>query len=101
MDYPLSENLHERQQLCYSSQNKLVGFSKSRENSNNFSLGILGGISFGGGFVLGGIGILTHQWWLLLMGYGFFGGLGMGFAYVPPMANLIRWVSCDFIAVPL
>lgn len=44
-----------------------------------------------GGFVLGGIGILTHQLWLLYLGYGVFGGCGLGLGYVSPVSTLIRW----------
>lgn len=66
----------------------LVG--KWQEKAGPRASGILGSLCFGGGFMMGGLGVLLHQHWMLLLGYGFFGGLGMGLAYVPPMANLIR-----------
>lgn len=53
--------------------------------------GILGALAFGGGSILGGIGVYYHQLWLLYFGYGFLGGIGMGLSYVPPVACLIRW----------
>lgn len=44
-----------------------------------------------GGFVLGGIGIVTGQLWLLYVGYGVVGGCGLGLGYVSPVSTLIRW----------
>ena len=46
---------------------------------------------WGGGFVVGGVGIVTGQLWLLYLGYGVIGGCGLGLGYVSPVATLIRW----------
>jgi MFS family permease len=46
---------------------------------------------WGGGFVIGSIGIATHQLWLIYLGYGVFGGCGLGLGYVSPVSTLIRW----------
>ncbi|MFN0053934.1 MAG: OFA family MFS transporter [Planctomycetales bacterium] len=43
------------------------------------------------GFWLGGLGIQTHQLWLLYLGYGGVGGIGLGLGYVSPVSTLIRW----------
>ncbi|MDA3821855.1 MAG: OFA family MFS transporter [Bacteroidales bacterium] len=51
----------------------------------------LGGILFGVGTIVGGIGIHIESLPLLYFGYGFLGGLGNGFGYVTPIATLIRW----------
>lgn len=51
----------------------------------------LGGILFGVGTIIGGLGIQTHNIILLYLGYGLLGGLGNGFGYVTPIATLIRW----------
>ncbi|GIS50864.1 MAG: hypothetical protein Ct9H90mP25_2980 [Gammaproteobacteria bacterium] len=40
---------------------------------------------------MGAIGILTHQLWLLYLGYGVIGGCGLGMGYVSPVSTLIRW----------
>lgn len=53
--------------------------------------GVFGALAFGGGFAIGGLGVLTHSLPLLYLGYGVLGGLGMGFGYVPPVATLLRW----------
>ncbi len=46
---------------------------------------------FGGGFLIGAIGIRTHQLWLLLLGYGVLGGIGLGLGYISPVSTLIKW----------
>jgi OFA family oxalate/formate antiporter-like MFS transporter len=51
----------------------------------------LGGILFGVGTIVGGLGIQTQSLALLYIGYGVLGGLGNGFGYVTPIATLIRW----------
>ena len=34
---------------------------------------------------------MTHQLWLLYLGYGVIGGCGLGLGYVSPVSTLIRW----------
>jgi MFS family permease len=46
---------------------------------------------FGGGFIVGAIGIATHQFWLLVAGYGVLGGVGLGIGYISPVSTLIKW----------
>ena len=36
-------------------------------------------------------GIAPHQLWLVYLGYGVFGGFGLGLGYVFPVSTLIRW----------
>ncbi|HEX3867118.1 MAG TPA: OFA family MFS transporter [Gemmatimonadaceae bacterium] len=48
-------------------------------------------LCFGGGFEVGAIGIATHQFWLLLLGYGVLGGIGLGLGYISPVSTLIKW----------
>ncbi|MEM9629846.1 MAG: OFA family MFS transporter [Pseudomonadota bacterium] len=54
-------------------------------------VGVVAATLWGGGFVIGSIGISTHQLWLVYLGYGVFGGAGLGFGYVSPVSTLIRW----------
>lgn len=51
----------------------------------------LAAMSFGGGLALGGLGIATHQLWLLYLGYGVLGGVGVGLSYTPPVQTLVSW----------
>ncbi len=53
--------------------------------------GMLSAAAFGGGFMLGGLGVYIHSLPLLYLGYGVFGGLGIGLGYVPAVKNLMGW----------
>jgi hypothetical protein len=46
-------------------------------------------VCFGGGFMLGALGIHYHSLPLLYAGYGFLGGTGIGLAYTPPVQTLM------------
>ena len=46
---------------------------------------------FGGGFMVGGVGIAMHQLWLLYLGYGVIGGIGLGLGYISPVSTLVKW----------
>ncbi|WP_039015863.1 L-lactate MFS transporter [Cupriavidus sp. IDO] len=46
---------------------------------------------FGGGFLVSALGIWLHQIWMLYLGYGGLGGIGLGLGYVSPVSTLIRW----------
>ena len=54
-------------------------------------VGVTAAFLWGGGFIVGGIGIHFHQLWLLYLGYGVLGGCGLGLGYVSPVSTLIRW----------
>jgi len=54
-------------------------------------VGVVAACLWGGGFALGGLGILVHQLWLVYLGYGVLGGCGLGLGYVSPVSTLIRW----------
>lgn len=54
-------------------------------------VGVVSACCWGGGYIIGGVGILTHQLWLLYLGYGVIGGCGLGLGYVSPVSTLIRW----------
>lgn len=43
------------------------------------------------GFIIGSIGIFTSQLWLVYLGYGFIGGIGLGIGYIAPVSTLIKW----------
>jgi MFS family permease len=54
-------------------------------------VGVTAAFLWGGGFIIGALGIVTHQLWLVYLGYGVFGGCGLGMGYVSPVSTLIRW----------
>ena len=54
-------------------------------------VGVVAACCWGGGYLVGSAGIMTHQLWLLYLGYGVIGGCGLGLGYVSPVSTLIRW----------
>jgi len=52
---------------------------------------LVAGMCWGSGLVLGGLGVSLHMLPLVYLGYGLVGGLGVGLAYGPPVATLMRW----------
>lgn len=54
-------------------------------------VGVVAAFCWGGGFLIGALGIYLHQLWLLYLGYGVIGGCGLGLGYVSPVSTLIRW----------
>ena len=43
------------------------------------------------GFLIGALGIATGQLWLVYVGYGLIGGIGLGIGYISPVSTLIKW----------
>src|SRR6202012_3844390 len=46
---------------------------------------------FGLGFEVAATGASTHQLWLIYLGYGVIGGIGLGLGYISPVSTLIKW----------
>ncbi|MGH3314071.1 MAG: L-lactate MFS transporter [Streptomyces sp.] len=46
---------------------------------------------FCSGFLLAALGAATEQYWLVVFGYGFVGGIGLGIGYISPVSTLIKW----------
>ncbi|GAB2909363.1 OFA family MFS transporter [Nonomuraea fastidiosa] len=46
---------------------------------------------FSSGFLLSALGVITRQYWLVVLGYGFVGGIGLGIGYISPVSTLIKW----------
>jgi MFS family permease len=46
---------------------------------------------FGGGFLVSAVGVWLHQVWLIYLGYGVLGGIGLGLGYISPVSTLIKW----------
>ena len=44
-----------------------------------------------GGLVISSFGVTVHQIWLLWVGSGIIGGLGLGLGYISPVSTLIKW----------
>jgi MFS family permease len=48
-------------------------------------------ICFSAGFLIAALGVQTHSLWLLYLGYGVVGGMGLGLGYISPVSTLIKW----------
>ncbi len=46
---------------------------------------------FVSGFLISALGMYTGQYWLVVLGYGFVGGIGLGIGYISPVSTLIKW----------
>ncbi|MFJ6738625.1 OFA family MFS transporter [Streptomyces sp. NPDC091279] len=48
-------------------------------------------VCFSCGFLISALGAATGQYWLIVLGYGFVGGIGLGIGYISPVSTLITW----------
>jgi MFS family permease len=53
--------------------------------------GVVAAVCWCGGMVLSAIGIQIHQFWLMIVGSGVIGGIGLGLGYISPVSTLIKW----------
>ena len=53
--------------------------------------GFVAALCWCGGLVLGAIGVYIHQLWLMWLGSGVIGGVGLGLGYISPVSTLIKW----------
>ena len=48
-------------------------------------------LCFSGGFILSAAGVWLHEIWLIYLGHGVLGGIGLGLGYISPVSTLIKW----------
>jgi MFS family permease len=53
--------------------------------------GVVAAFCWGGGFLISAMGIYLHQLWLMWVGSGVIGGIGLGLGYISPVSTLIKW----------
>ena len=53
--------------------------------------GVVSAFCWCGGLVISAIGIKLHQIWLMWLGSGVIGGIGLGLGYISPVSTLIKW----------
>ena len=51
----------------------------------------LAAVCWASGFVIGALGVATKQLWVVYLGYGVIGGIGLGIGYISPVSTLIKW----------
>jgi MFS family permease len=53
--------------------------------------GVVAACCWSGGLMISAVGVITHQLWLLWVGSGVIGGIGLGLGYISPVSTLIKW----------
>jgi MFS family permease len=53
--------------------------------------GVVAALCWCGGLLLGALGVYVHQLWLLWLGSGVIGGIGLGLGYISPVSTLVKW----------
>lgn len=53
--------------------------------------GIASMVCWCGGMLIAAFGIVTHQLWIMWLGAGVIGGIGLGLGYISPVSTLIKW----------
>jgi MFS family permease len=48
-------------------------------------------VCFSSGFFISFFGVHFHQLWIIYLGYGIIGGIGLGLGYISPVSTLIKW----------
>jgi len=52
-------------------------------------------LCWSGGFAIAALGVATSQLWLVYLGYGVVGGIGLSIGYISPVSTLIKWFPTD------
>jgi MFS family permease len=66
-------------------------FGRWVENAGPRKAGMLAACCWGGGLLIAALGVYVHQIWLLWLGAGVIGGIGLGLGYISPVSTLIKW----------
>lgn len=61
------------------------------ERSGPRKAGVVSALCWCGGLLLGALGVYIHQLWLMWLGAGVLGGIGLGLGYISPVSTLIKW----------
>lgn len=61
------------------------------ERSGPRKAGVVSAVCWCGGLLISAFGVYTHQLWMLWVGSGVIGGIGLGLGYISPVSTLIKW----------
>lgn len=53
--------------------------------------GVVSAVCWCGGMLISAAGVYYHQFWMMLLGSGVIGGIGLGLGYISPVSTLIKW----------
>lgn len=66
-------------------------WGKWLEKAGPRKVGFIATLCWCGGLTLAAIGVREHQLWLMWLGAGATGGIGLGLGYISPVSTLLRW----------
>ena len=61
------------------------------EHAGPRKAGVVSALCWCGGLLISAFGVYTHQLWLMWLGSGVIGGIGLGLGYISPVSTLIKW----------
>ena len=61
------------------------------EHAGPRKAGVVAAVCWSGGMLISALGVHLHQFWLMLLGSGVIGGIGLGLGYISPVSTLIKW----------
>lgn len=61
------------------------------EHAGPRKAGVVSAVCWCGGMLISALGIHLHQFWLMILGSGVIGGIGLGLGYISPVSTLIKW----------
>ncbi len=61
------------------------------EHAGPRKAGVVSAICWCGGLLISALGVHWHQLWMLWVGSGVIGGIGLGLGYISPVSTLIKW----------
>jgi MFS family permease len=61
------------------------------ERSGPRKAGVVSACCWCGGMLISALGIYLHQFWMMVLGSGVIGGVGLGLGYISPVSTLIKW----------
>ena len=53
--------------------------------------GVVAALCWCGGMLISAVGVYLHQLWIMWLGSGVIGGVGLGLGYISPVSTLIKW----------
>lgn len=53
--------------------------------------GLISTVFFASGLIVSGFAVQIESLWLLYLGYGVLGGIGLGIGYITPVSTLVKW----------
>ena len=66
-------------------------FGRWLEQAGPRKAGFISALCWCGGLAISSFGVYIHQLWMLWLGAGVIGGVGLGLGYISPVSTLVKW----------